>query len=70
LPYDELECHIKTVDSVAVPTVVVGNATVLPTNEAPHVIAIAAVPVICITRISPSTGVPVRLVVKEVISAV
>ena len=54
---------------VLVLVVVVGSVTVVLTNEEPQVIALAAVPVICISRISPSFGVPDKLVVKEVISA-
>lgn len=56
--------------SVDVPVVVVGSVTVLLTKEEPQVIARVEVPVICISSISPSFGVPERLVVKEVISAV
>lgn len=50
-------------------TVVVGSATVDASNEAPHVIA-RAVPlsVMSILSMSPSTGVPVRFVVIEVIA--
>jgi len=51
-------------------TVVVGRATVDASNEAPHVIATAAVPVIDTHNFWPFTGVPVRLVVKDVIAAV
>jgi len=53
-----------------VETVVVGNVTVEDSNDAPHVIARAAVPVIAIHRVSPLFGVPLRLVVKLVMSAV
>jgi hypothetical protein len=49
--------------------VVVGRATVEASNEAPHVIALAAVPVIEIINFCPSVGVPDKLVVNEVISA-
>lgn len=50
--------------------VVVGRVTVLLSKELPHVKAIDVVPVIEIRSVSPSTGVPVKLVVNEVIAAV
>jgi hypothetical protein len=40
------EFQVKPTDNVAVVTVVVGRATVDASNEAPQVIALAAVPVI------------------------
>ena len=51
-------------------TVVVGNATVLASKDAPHVMA-RAVPlsVIAIHSVCPMVGVPDRLVVKDVIAA-
>jgi hypothetical protein len=51
-------------------TVVVGRATVLASNDAPHVIA-RAVPlsVIAIQSVCPIVGVPERFVVKDVIAA-
>ena len=50
-------------------TVVVGNVTVVLANDAPQVMARAvALSVICIIIISPATGVPVRLVVIDVIA--
>ena len=52
-----------------VDTVVVGNATVLASNEDPQVIALAAVPVIAIHNVCPSVGVPERFVVKLVMSS-
>lgn len=59
----------KPTINIADITVVVGSATVLASNDAPQVIA-RAVPlsVIRIISISPSTGVPVRLVVIDVIA--
>ncbi len=62
--------HTNTTSSLVLITVVVGSATVqLAANLAHHVIA-RAVPlsVISIRSMSPSTGVPVRFVVKEVIA--
>ena len=53
-----------------VETVVVGSVTVDDSKEAPHVRAIAVVPVIDTLKVSPSTGVPVRFVVNDVIAAV
>jgi hypothetical protein len=44
--------------------------TVEDSNEAPHVIALAAVPTMYIHSFCPSVGVPDRFVVKEVISTV
>lgn len=60
----------KPTSSRAFATVVVGRATVLDSNEAPQVIALP-VPssVILIRNVSPPTGVPVKLVVKDVIAA-
>jgi len=50
-------------------TVVVGNATVVAVNDAPQVMALAVpLSVICIIIKSPSTGVPERFVVNEVIA--
>ena len=55
----------------AVVTVVVESGVPpLASNEVPNVNATAAVPVTEIRNVSPSTGVPVRLVVKDVIAAV
>lgn len=62
--------HRNATASIAVPTVVVGNATVLASKLAPHVIAIAPVPVISMIRNWLSVGVPDKLVVNEVIVAV
>ena len=45
-------------------------ATVLASNDAPQVIARAAVPVISMMSTCPSVGVPVRFVVKLVMSTV
>ena len=60
----------KETSSLALITVTVGNATVLASKDAPHV-KLRATPlsVMLILSVSPSTGVPVRLVVKEVIGA-
>ena len=54
--------------SRAVVTVVVGKATVEAENDAPQVMAMAPVPVIAIHSFWPLVGVPVRLVVNEVIA--
>ena len=43
--------HTKPTSNRAVVTVVVGSATVLASNEAPQVIALAAVPVIAIHNV-------------------
>jgi len=53
-----------------VPEVVVGNATVEASNEAPQVIALLAVPVIDIQSVCASVGDPIRFVVKLVIFSV
>lgn len=60
--------HEKYVSSRFVETVVVGKAIVLASNLLPQVIALAAVPVIIICKTSSALGVPVRFVVKDVIS--
>jgi hypothetical protein len=62
--------QIKPTSNLLVETVVVGSATVDASKDAPQVIAMAAVPVIAINNFCPSTGVPERLVVKDVISTV
>jgi hypothetical protein len=62
--------HRKPTASIAVPLVVVGNAIVLASKDAPHVIATDVVPVISMMNESLSLGVPVRFVVKLVIAAV
>lgn len=54
----------------AVVTVVVGSVTVEDSNDVPHVIATAVVPVIDILSVSPSTGVPERPIVNEVMPVV
>jgi hypothetical protein len=61
--------HVKATSSRVEMTVVVGNATVDDSNDAPQVIA-RAVPlsVIEIQSVSPLTGVPVRLLVMLVIA--
>ena len=51
-------------------TVVVGKATGPFSNDAPQVIALAAVPVTAIHSFCPSVGVPERFVVNEVMAAV
>ena len=51
-------------------TVVVGRVAVEDSKEAPQVRATAPVPVIEIRRVSPSTGVPVRPEVNDVMAAV
>lgn len=51
-------------------TVVVGRVAVEDSKEVPQVRATAAVPVIEIRRVSPSTGVPVRPEVNDVMAAV
>lgn len=56
--------------SRVVPLVVVGSVKSEDSNEAPHVMATEAVPVTEMRNVSPSTGVPVRFVVNEVIAAV
>lgn len=43
--------HTKPTSNLAVVTVVVGRATVEASKEAPHVMALAAVPVIAIQRV-------------------
>lgn len=60
---------LKPTTRVLVVVVVVGNATSPEANFAPHVMARAAVPVTRMVSVSPSLGVPVRFVVKEVIAA-
>jgi len=55
--------------NLAVVTVVVGNATVLASNDVPQAIALAAVPVIAIQSVCLSVGVPLRFVVILVISS-
>jgi hypothetical protein len=62
--------YTKPTSKRAVPVVVVGNAMVDASNNAPHVIAIEVVPVIEIHSFCPLTGVPVRLVVNDVIATV
>jgi len=62
------EFQIKPTSSLVVVTVVVGNATEPFSNDAPHVIARAAVPVIAIHNFCASVGVPLRFVVIDVIS--
>ena len=52
------------------PTVVVGRIAVDDSNLAPQVIATAPVPVIEIRKVSPSTAVPVRPEVNDVMAAV
>ena len=52
------------------PTVVVGRVAVDDSNDAPQVNPTAPVPVIEIRKVSPSTAVPVRLEVNDVIAAV
>ena len=54
----------------AVVTVVVGKATVDASKDVPQVNATAPVPVTEMRNVSPSTGVPVRPEVNEVIAAV
>jgi hypothetical protein len=61
--------HIKPTSNLFVLTVVVGNAIVEASKEAPQVIALAAVPVIEIQSFCASVGVPLKFVVNEVISA-
>ena len=60
--------HTNKTSSLAVVTVVVGKATVDASKLAPHVIALAAVPVIAICSSCLSVGVPDKLVVNDVIS--
>ena len=60
--------HTKPTSRRAVVTVVVGNATVEASNLAPQVNAIAVVPVIEIQSFWPFEGVPVKLVVNDVIA--
>lgn len=55
--------------SIAVLEVVVGKAMVLASKLAPHAMVLVAVPVISTIRVSPWTGVPVRLDVMEVMLA-
>jgi hypothetical protein len=62
--------HTNPTSNLAVDTVVDGSETVEASNEDPHVIARAAVPVIAIHSVCPSVGVPLRLVVKLVIAVV
>ena len=62
--------HMNPISRRVVVTVVVGSAIVDASNEAPKVSATAAVPVTDILIISPSTGVPVKEEVKDVIAAV
>jgi hypothetical protein len=54
--------------SFVVVTVVVGKATGPFANEAPHVIARAAVPVMSMRNCCPSVGVPDKFVVMLVMS--
>jgi hypothetical protein len=68
--FDVTPFQIKPTDSFAVPLVVVGNATVLASNDDPHVIARLAVPVISMMSFWPSVGVPDRFVVIDVMAAV
>lgn len=60
--------HINPTSNLFVVTVVVGNATVLASKLAHHVIARAAVPVIAMISVCHSVGVPDRFVVNDVIS--
>jgi hypothetical protein len=60
--------HTKPTSRRFVVTVVVGRVIVDDEKDAPHVIAIAPVPVIEIQSFWPLTGVPVRFVVNEVIA--
>ena len=50
-------------------TVVVGKATGPFANEAPHVTALAAVPITLINNNCPRVGVPERFVVNDVIAS-
>lgn len=61
--------HINRVYSLFVVIVVPGNAFTPSANDAPHVIARAAVPVIQISKKSPVLGVPLRFVLIDVMSA-
>jgi hypothetical protein len=58
--------HIKPISILFVVTVVVGNVTVDDSKLAPQDIVLAAVPVIAICRHCPLVGVPLRLVVIDV----
>lgn len=60
--------HTNPTSNRLVDTVVVGSATVDASNEAPHVIAIAVVPVTEIHSFWPFVGVPVKFVVNDVIA--
>jgi hypothetical protein len=70
LHFDVAEFQKKPISNLVVPDVVVGNATVEASKDAPNVNATEAVPVTDIRKVSPSTGVPVRFVVNDVIAAV
>ena len=60
--------HTNRTSSRWVVVVVVGKATAPASNDEPHVIARAAVPVIAICNLWSVVGVPDRFVVNEVIS--
>ena len=60
--------HTKPTSRRLVETVDVGRVTVDDEKDAPHVIAMAVVPVIAIQSFWPLTGVPVRFVVNEVMA--
>jgi hypothetical protein len=62
--------QINATSNLAVVTVVVGKVIVELSKLAPQVIALAAVPVIAIHNVCPSVGVPLKLVVKDVMSTV
>lgn len=62
--------HTKPTSRRVVDTVVVGNATVLDSNDDPQVMATALVPVIETRNKSPSTGEPLSPDVNEVIAVV
>lgn len=60
----------KPMSRRVVETVVVGKVAVEDSNEVPQVRATAVVPVIEMRRVSPSTGVPVRPEVNDVMAVV
>ena len=62
--------HMNPTSNRCVVVVVVGKAAGPASKDAPHVIALAAVPVTEIINFCASVGVPERLVVNDVISAV
>jgi hypothetical protein len=64
--FEDTEFHTNPTSNRCVPVVVVGSATAPASNEEPHEIVLAAVPVMAIHNFWKFVGVPDRLVVIDV----